>query len=257
MIVHVVIPYRGGCEQRDRNLRFVTNWWGTVFPSWPIHIGIWPSERGPWRKSCAIRSTFLDPDDDDIVIVTDADVIPAGILLDVCAIAKNRVGGPVARWAMPFQNVYRLNPTGTILVLGGKYQIPNDATRAPRAMVEEVYRGTAGGGCVALLGEVYKRIPMDPRFAGYGQEDMSWSLALHRLAGAPRMGTGPLWHLWHPPQDRARNGPTVSRGVGSRESLFLWQRYREAATPTAMRSLLDEAENQFEVLMGVPDAGQN
>jgi hypothetical protein len=86
-----------------------------------------------------------------------------------------------------------------------------------------------------LTRETYEQVPLDRRFAGWGQEDESWALALTCLTGAPWRGDAPLWHLWHPPQDRA------SRRWGSGASRALWARYCQAAAdPDAMRALLAE-----------------
>ena len=216
-------------------------------------MGVGPP--GPWRKGCAVRAADVRPYPDDVVVVADADVIPVGISSAVEAVAATGPGWvPVTRWAMPFRIVRRLTREATELVTSGRLSLPSGPV--PKTMVgllEETYVGSAGGGVVVLRGDVFTQIPIDPRFAGYGQEDLSWSLALHRLAGAPMMGFEPLWHLWHPPQERMRRGSTVSRGVGSEENLRLWQRYREATTPTAMRSLVAEAEAEFARLKGVGD----
>lgn len=84
---------------------------------------------------------------------------------------------------------------------------------------------------------------MDPRFAGWGQEDHSWGLALFSVAGHPFRGKSHLWHLWHPPQER------FSRRYGSQEGRALWLRYSAASRlgPDAMRDLLQEAKDALEL----------
>lgn len=256
MTVNVVIPWRPGCEYREAALDHVVQWWSTNHPTWPVTIGPWWVESGPWRKGCAVRAAGLRPDPDDVVVVADADVIPVGIGDAVDAVGPAGWGRPPARWAMPFRLVHRLTKAATDLVTSGRLVLPSGPL--PKTMVglvAESYVGSAGGGVVVLRGDVFTTVPIDPRFAGYGQEDLSWSLALHRLVGAPMMGTGPLWHLWHPPQERLRRGSTVSRGVGSEAGQRLWQRYREATTPSVMRALVAEAEAAFAGLMGDVDVG--
>lgn len=99
---------------------------------------------------------------------------------------------------------------------------------------------------------LYERVPLDPRFAGWGQEDGSWADALTALAGPPWRGDHPkqplhpMWHLWHPPQERTfPAGRSASRAIGSAEGLALRQRYRAAARagPGAMAALLAEARS--------------
>jgi hypothetical protein len=255
MTVWVVIPWRAGCEHRQRAYNTVIQWWATNHPDWPVVVGEWPADRGPWRKGCAVRSAGIHPGPDDVVIVADADVIPVGIEDAVEAVIPFGWDAPLARWAVPFRMVYRLTELATEMVVSQGLDLVDPPRRDMRGLVEETYVGSAGGGAVVLRGDVFNEIPIDPRFAGYGQEDLSWSRALHRLVGAPGRRSAPLWHLWHPPQPRMRRGATVSQGVGSEESLRLWRRYRTASTPTAMRSLIGEAQDEFTHLMGAIDAG--
>lgn len=255
MTVWVVIPWRSGCGYRQIAFDYVTRWWATNYPNWPVVAGPWPKDLGPWRKGCAVRNAGVHPGPDDVVVVSDADVIPTGVGEAVESVGLAGFGRPPARWAMPFRMVYRLTEPGTWLAINGGIDLTKPLPRDMTGVVEESYVGSAGGGTVVLRGDVFVEVPIDPRFAGYGQEDLSWSLALHRLAGAPTMGSAPLWHLWHPPQARMRRGATTSRGVGSEAGLRLWQRYRQATTPAVMRSLIAETEDEFVRLMGDADVG--
>lgn len=255
MTVWVVIPWRAGCPYREAAFEHVTRWWTSTYPDWPVVVGPWPVELGPWRKGCAVWNAGVHPGPDDVVVVSDADVIPVGVEEAVESVSPRSWGRPSARWAMPFRMVHRLTPAGTGLVTSGRLGLSADPLPPMLGVVEESSVGSAGGGTVVLRGDVFKEIPIDPRFAGYGQEDLSWSLALHRLVGAPTMRLAPLWHLWHPPQERMRRGATVSRGVGSEAGLRLWKRYRQATTPAVMRALLAEAKDEFTRLMGDVDVG--
>jgi len=260
--VWVVIPWRAGCPHREAAFDHVTRWWLDTYPGWSVVIGPWPekylSSPGsvvPWRKGCAVRNARIRPDPDDVVVVSDADVIPVGVGAAVASVSPDGCGRPIARWAVPFRMVHRLTQAGTELVTSGRLVLPNGSVPKMPGILEESYIGSAGGGTVVMRGDVFGEIPIDPRFAGYGQEDLSWSLALHRLVGAPTMRSAPLWHLWHPPQERMRRGGTVSRGVGSEAGLLLWQRYRQATTPAVMRALIAETEDEFVRLMGDADVG--
>lgn len=253
MTVWVVIPWRAGCPYREAAFDYVTRWWSRTYPDWPVVVGPWPEEWGPWRKGCAVRDAGVHPGPDDVVVVSDADVIPVGVGEAVESVGSGGWGRPVARWAMPFRMVHRLSRAGSELVTSGRLGLPDGPVPKMPGVIEESYVGSAGGGTVVLRGDVFNAVPIDPRFAGYGQEDLSWSLALHRLAGAPTMRSAPLWHLWHPPQERMRRGATVSRGVGSEAGLRLWHRYRQATTPAVMRVLLAETGDEFIRLMGDVD----
>jgi hypothetical protein len=132
----------------------------------------------------------------DVVLVADADVWTDGVH---DAVAEVEAGAP---WAIPHRGVHRLDEHGIVI--------------APREMLLSV--------------------PLDPRYIGWGQEDVSWAIALETLAGRPWRGRAPLVHLWHPPQDR------MTRRFGSRASRDLYRRYQAAShDPTAMRALIQEA----------------
>lgn len=240
MDVTVIIPWRPGCPWREANLERVMQWWEEHHPTWQIRIGEWPEKNGPWRKACAVASAGT-VDSESIVVVSDADVICPDVETAVDVI--NDRSWSTCNWAMPYRTAYRLTEAATILVNELKWFPPLTQNRFDIAgLVNEVYPGSSGGGIVAMRGHALNDVPLDPRFAGYGHEDHSWSLALHMLKGAPYLGGGPLWHLWHPPQDR------VAWGVGSEGNRALYTQYRQATTPALMRHLINDAKTQLETI---------
>lgn len=209
----VLVPWRPGCPHREAA-------WAWLHPrleaSWPVIEG--RCEHGPWVKADAVADA-LTRTTADVLIVHDADVW-ADNLPDV--VARVEPG----RWVIPHRHVHRLDQPSTAAVLAGG-PVEGKTTERP-------YRGHPGGGVVALHRTDYERTPLDPRFAGWGQEDDAWALALTRTLGGSIRLNADLWHLWHPPQDRR------SRVSGSRANVDLFLRYRQARTPAAMAQLLAE-----------------
>jgi hypothetical protein len=161
---------------------------------------------------------------DGIVIVADADVWTDGLSDAVRAVSEG------ASWARPFSFIHRLTREGTAAVLRGE--------RWRDQPLEECHRGVLGGGMVVARRETLLRIPMDPRFVGWGQEDEAFGAALRTLAGRPWHGRSALVHLWHPPQRRQ------SRRKGSDAGWELYVRYMEGRRdPVAMRRLLKEIDD--------------
>lgn len=222
----MVVPYRGdNGGHRDAALAYVEAWWGQHHPGWQFVCGY--QVDGPWCKAAAVDAGLRDATG-DILIIADGDVITEGITYAVEAVIA---GAP---WCVPFQRVLRLTAAATGAVLAGG-PLPYVSWRGPNPEIEESYTGLIGGGMVVLPRAVYDRIPLDPRFVGWGLEDASWALALGQLAGPPpRRGPADLWHLWHPPQLR------MSRAIGSPESLALYERYLAAARNRTMSALLAE-----------------
>lgn len=216
--VSVIVPWRPDGGHRDAAWAWVRDRWATTHPGWRVIVG--PCPDGPWSKGTAIAAA-LARSRAPIVVIADADV-----WCEETAAAVETVARGHARWAMPHTGVHRLTAAATATVLAGG-PLGGD--------LDERHRGVLGGGIVALARDVAEGVPIDPRFAGWGQEDTAWALALTTLVGRPWRGTAPLWHLWHPP------APRESRTAGSPASIAHHQRYRAAAgNPTAMRALLAE-----------------
>ncbi|WP_067226624.1 hypothetical protein [Streptomyces sp. NBRC 109706] len=215
MSVTVVIPWHPGCPHREAALGWVLARWRAA--GYEPLLGRAPA--GPWRKAAAVADG-LRRAAGGVLVVADADVWTDGIGEAIDAVAGR------APWAIPHGPVRRLTRVATDAVLSGG---PLDGP-----LEQPPYRGFEGGGIVALRRDLYNKVPLDRRFAGWGQEDEAWALALRTLAGPPWRGDAPLWHLWHPPQARD------SRRWGSANSRALYRRYRRAAgRPDGMRTLLD------------------
>jgi hypothetical protein len=210
--VEVVIPWLPGCVHRTRAL----GWVSTRHP-YPVTVGHGST---PWVKADAVMPAVRESTA-DIIVVSDADV-----WCDMTeAIEAVKCGAP---WAKPHRDVYRLTEQATADFYGGADYRDLPLDRA-------VYRGIAGGGVVVAKRTTLLDIPLDPRFVGWGQEDESWALALHTVAGMAYLGTEDLIHLWHPPQ------PRMSERKGSPESWHLMRRYAKARRdPEQMRSILKE-----------------
>lgn len=231
--VQVAVPWYGRDPHREAALGWVARKWGEA--GYAPTLGIPSTDPdAPWCKALAVRNAIGDSKS-PIVVVADADVFSDGIHE---AIARVRAGAP---WAIPHHLLYRLSPKSTEAVLAGAEPYvgmeldPDEPTARRPGRLNEGYPGRPGGGIVVLRRDVYDDCPLDPRFIGWGHEDDAWALALNRLHGGPCRLGAPMWHLWHPPQQR------LSRGFGSAESELLFRRYANARkNPDRMRALIDE-----------------
>lgn len=224
--VSVLVPWSGNCPHRLAAWQYVRSWYRINFPDWDIVRG--HGGDGPWCKARAVADALAQTDG-EILIVADADCVAPEVGLAVQAVAS---GAP---WAMPHHMVHRLSEKATAAVLSGTH--PEAITRQRENYAQMPYAGYPGGGVTVISREVYADTPLDPRFTGWGQEDQSWALALNCLHGTPwRKWRAPLWHLWHPPQQR------LSRSTGSQASRELHARYqRLRSSPEAMREHLKPA----------------
>jgi hypothetical protein len=222
-MVDVLIPWRAGCPHREAALAWALSQYATIHPDWTVIVGECPP--GAWVKAVAVDDA-LSRSTAGVVVVADADVWCGGLAPAVTTLDNG------ASWVIPHNLLHRLDQTATAAVLAGAR--PGSFRGRHDMHAQRPYQGYAGGGVTVLRADTLRSVPLDPRFAGWGQEDRSHARALTLLTGTPvRLGAD-LWHLWHPPQQR------VSRSKGSQESWALAERYRRARTPEAMRSLLDE-----------------
>ena len=217
MTVDVIVPFTGDDPHRLAALGWVT---GRLSKLWPVIIGHGPD---PWCKAAAVADG-LAQSTAEIVAVHDADVWCDGLQDAIDAVT---LGAP---WSMPHRRVRRLTETAT-----AQWYADEPATQYE----ERPYPGTFGGGIVVLPRAIYEKVPLDPRFVGWGQEDQAWGWALDILAGPCARFEHPLTHLWHPPQQR------MERGKGSTQSVTLARRYSKAQRHRdrdAMQALIDEAK---------------
>lgn len=219
MATAVLIPWRGGCSHREAALR----WVAPQYP-WPVTLCIPTPPDTEWCKAAAVANG-LATTDADILVIADADVWCAETREAIAAVEAG------ATWAVPHIGISRATEAATGAVLAGSHpdQLP------PEALEEPSYRAHLGGGIVVIRRDAYERVPLDPRFIGWGREDDSWGLALKTILGRPAHFRGRLWHLWHPPQERP------SRAHGSAANEALYQRYRAANhDPARMAALIEE-----------------
>lgn len=234
MSTEIIVPWRAGCPHRERIWDWLSSRYAAEYPHLRVTLAPEPENRCealrrgeavPWVKALAFTPA-LQASDAEIVVMADADVWSDGLDEAIAAVR----GG--AEWATPHGEVLRLTEEATEAVLGG-----GDPEGQP--LEQRPYPGVLGGGFVVARRETLLEVPMDPRFKGWGGEDESWGFALWHLLGPPKRLGRPLYHLWHPPQER------ITRRRGSTESWRLRKRYSAAARsgPDAFQALLEEAND--------------
>jgi hypothetical protein len=212
----VVVPWLPGCPHRERA-------WAWLRESYDYDFNVVEALGSePWCKAAAVMPA-VEAAPAGIVIVADADCFAPGIESAVRAVTCG-----AAEWAVPHRGVNRLTEASTEAFIAG-------ADASTLELDQRAYLGAEGGGVVVAHRDTLLRVPLDPRYVGWGQEDESWGMALHTLAGPCHRVKRPLIHLWHPPQER------MERRFGSLEGKALHRRYCAATNnPDAMRALIEE-----------------
>jgi hypothetical protein len=217
----VVVPWRAGCSWRDRAWQWVRPQYEAALPGWEIVEATLPDDQ-PWSTSRALMENLAG----DIVVMSGADCWSPGLAEAVAAVEAGAV------WAMPHTLVHRLTLSASKRVYGGA----TFDSLTEDHWLEKPYKGIKGDGICVVRRETFEEIPQDIRFTGWGRHGRAWRDAMTTFHGDPWRGSAPLYHLWHPPQERP------SRMGTSAANEQLYARYKAArGDKPAMRVLIEEA----------------
>lgn len=223
MTVAVLVPWADRCHYRWRAWEWVRHRYEQRHPDWHIITGT--TEVEGFSRTQAILDARSQTDA-DILVVADADVWVDD--LDT-AVTHARLSG----WAVPHLLIHRLSEQSTERVLNGTdwrgLPLSQDNTQDRKP-----YRGNEAGTLLVLDSAAFDTAPPDPRFIGWGSEDVAWACALNRLIGKPWRGREDLVHLWHPAE------PRKSRVIGNDANRNLLARYRMARDRDRMAALIEE-----------------
>jgi hypothetical protein len=222
--VDVLIPWNDSRDpDRQAAFGYVCGHYLRNHPDWGLCVGTYRGE--PWSKGSALRLA-ASQSSADVLVVADADVI-----LEPTALSFVLERLPKDGWAVPHFDVFRLSREATSDLYAGSEA---DYQRAWRT-----HRGPPGGGVTIVTRAAWDTVGgVDPRFHGWGGEDICFGWALGVLAGNPFRARFPLTHLWHEPL--APRGE-LHHPRGSDESEALVERYRKAKNDVdEMRALVDE-----------------
>jgi glycosyltransferase involved in cell wall biosynthesis len=223
----VVVPV-GGDEDEWRRLArtWVVDRYATLHPDWELIEGCCAR---PWSKGAALADG-VNRATGDILVLADAD---SYVPVDTLERAVGIVEADPRKWVVPHGNVYRLKQDETLRVYDG-------AEAQRRQVVRPRYTGLPGGGIVVLSREVWDEVGgVDPRFQGWGGEDLTFGWVLCVLVGwYERLGAN-LFHLWHPhPAPDLRGSPDSEALVAVYKAAWkVWKRTGDAGP---MRALIDD-----------------
>lgn len=195
----IVIPARPADPWRAAALTYVEAWYARHLPDAELLVG--GDVEGEWSKGAAVRS-LVDRTEARVLVIADADSFVTDVADLNAALDMVRHG---ARHAVtPHRRVYRLSERETA-------RLEADPTLAPRLghTVRPVYNGPIGGGITVVDRWAFDAVGgIDPRFLGWGGEDVAFGWALETLCAPVEQMDAVLVHLWHPhPAPKLRGSP--------------------------------------------------
>jgi hypothetical protein len=250
--ISLLVPFRDDHDAgRADNWAWLRQYWEHALPDAEIVMGDAPGN--PFSKTCAINAAYRESHG-DVLVLLDADCyIDASVILD-CA-EKIRRGREQttseAVWFIPYKHLYRLTRVSTLYLIASDPTDPFQFESPPDAVD---VGPTSGSGFGHWFGALIQMMPreafetvhgMDPRFRGWGGEDVAFVLALDTLFGVHRLTSNQVLTLWHSVQSKPGTNPNLLRiWEGQEDPRKNWSmagRYRKALrNPAAMRDIIHE-----------------
>ncbi len=188
MRVVVLIPYRPGEPERERNWEFVRNWWD----GWEVFTGDSGTPAFSCGSSCNRASEAAG--DWDVAICTDADVALGS---QKQARAAVKLAADTGSFVVAYSDLYYLDAVESERVCSGVVSLSN---AKPWHGVGNTWIGT-----FMMRRDLWDTIGgYDERFVGYGVEDIAIYRAAATMGGAAR-NPGTLYHLDHPERPEPPN----------------------------------------------------
>jgi predicted glycosyltransferase involved in capsule biosynthesis len=246
--ISLLVPFRAddNAPQRLRIWRWMVDYWQAELPDAEIIIGHSQSEI--FSKTEAVNNAARRARG-RILVIIDSDCYMSADVIKHCA---DRIDRAERRghslWFIPFRHLYRLTESVTEIVLNSNPRFPPRFPSPPDVEDVESTLGSAHGHRFGALIQIMSRHAffmvggMDPRFKGWGGEDIAFVRALDTLYGHHKTTDNDVLHLWHPKigrnyEDRMWVGqidPKANEKLSVRYKLATGDRER-------MRALVDEA----------------
>lgn len=247
----MIVPFRDDNEQRAEVWAWLKEYWTDNLPS-STEIVVGHDSGVPFSKANAVNNAARQARG-EILIIMDADGYTSCTALDKCVTdIQNALAANQRMWYMPYDKLYRLNQTYTNTLMltdpSWPYAVPspppNDWLEGgldPSGGRSTHYGHQYGAMCTVVPREAFWMVGgMDPRFRGWGSEDVSFLRALDTLYCQHQVATNDMIHLWH---ERPGTNWLTRRWVGQPFSMNsrLAQRYQWATgEPSFMKGLADE-----------------
>jgi predicted glycosyltransferase involved in capsule biosynthesis len=245
--ISIIVPFRDNGEHRTRVWHWLKRYYEANLPSVEVVVG---TEEGvPFSKSVAVNRAAKRARG-KIFVILDADaLIQADKLQTVCddLILDRRLGRKT--WAMPYERIFYISREATEFILEETRPEGRITLHSPPGKWWQdgnnnpLYGHPFGAMALAMPREAFFAVGgMDPRFRGWGGEDVSFLHALDTLWGLHTVADNDVWHLWH---ERPGRTAATRKWVGQPEfgpiNSRIAHRYNLAnGEPGWMQALVDE-----------------
>lgn len=233
MNVSVLVPFRDEPgTTRKASWQWLRKRWKATFGNFQIVIG---KDTGtPFSKTTAVNDAYTRAKG-DVLVIADADswVEPANLLLGIEYALRHDV------LVIPWSESWRLTPEDSEAIMAQSPDVQNPLTKQIKDRCTDFRPAPETGAMMLVLKrECFERVGgMDPRFRGWGSEDVAFAIACQTMLGMNKVMLGPAWSLWH---SRSRNEKGVrvwDKDDGYRNRALV-RRYQQAYRSVEMMAAL-------------------
>ena len=232
--ISLLVPFRADDEGRQRNWDWLRQYWEHELPEAEIVIG--KDRKYPFSKTTAVNYAAKRARGKYFVIL-DADAFVRGSAIREAVHRIERAERDGHRlWFVPYRRLWRLTETATERLISSPPDCP------PRYFGGCDVTGMEGSHHGRRFGAMAQVMPreaffvaggMDPRFRGWGGEDVSFVRAVDTLWAKHKTIDATLYHLHH-------------EKIGSDWRNRVWRGQDRARVNENMATRYDRANNQYD-----------
>ena len=244
--ISLLIPFRDDDGTRTPAYNWLLKYWKAALPGAQVITG--KNLDVPFSKTKAFNNARLHVTGDVIALI-DADCyLDYNVLLSCAAQIRAARAKKQRLWFVPYRQFYRLTELATSHVLASDPAhpltfptppLPGDLDNGP----EKSSHGNWWGALVQVMPvEAFDKIGgTDPRFSGWGGEDVAFMRALDTLWTKHKTTPNQVLHLWHPTIKTAANLKLWPGQISPRDNERLADRYNSSfGDPRRMQRLVNE-----------------
>lgn len=243
--VSLLVPFRSDHGVRAEVWEWLIEYWANELPGAEIIVGT--SDSVPFCKTEAVNAAASIAQG-DIFVILDADCYIQGDVIQDCAQAiRDARAYHEKLWFVPYRKFWRLTREATAEILASDPAEPLWPSCPPDPSILDDEESESHGHWFGALIQIMPREAfwavggMDPRFRGWGGEDVSFMRALDCLYARHKTTSNGVFHLWHPKIQGDKPKQRFWQGQDHAKNGHLSTRYRDAmGDRSRMRRLVDE-----------------
>lgn len=203
--ITLLVPFRDDhAVGRGVNWEWLRRYWMNELPAAQIVVGT--DEGEPFSKTCAVNNAFRQADPaNDVIAMIDADCyIAPNVILSCAARIREARRWREPLWFVPYRHLYRLTEKATAQLVASnpvnplQFVVPHTS--------DDVGSSETLAGVGHRFGALIQIFPreafvmvggMDPRFRGWGGEDVTFVRVLDTLYGVHETTPNEVLSLWH------------------------------------------------------------